>query len=268
VRIDKIRASSNLILVKTEFSSSWFKFPLFNWPKAKLAIRIFTYLLIYGSYLMCKTASLAKGARAMNNQSNMRKTLAIGAMAATLTIFAAPSIAQVYQPYSPAPRRGPSLELYSGFNFTGERRIITQDNPDLRSINFDDAAHSLVANGDWEVCLDYNYAVRCRTYNSQIPNLESFRARISAVRYVGRGGQGGGYGGGFGGGYGGGYGGGQYVGQPSRGNASTFYPGTISGYRNDQNGANDFCRRQGHSVALFFGGDNRVNGRLEDVLCR
>ncbi|MEK7661325.1 MAG: hypothetical protein AAB680_04730 [Pseudomonadota bacterium] len=58
------------------------------------------------------------------------------------------------------------------------------------------------------------------------------------------------------------------MGQPSRGNASTFYPGTINGYRNDRNGANDFCRRQGHSGVLYFGGNNSYGGRLEDVLCR
>ncbi|MEK7661326.1 MAG: hypothetical protein AAB680_04735, partial [Pseudomonadota bacterium] len=114
----------------------------------------------------------------MKNLIKGRSILAIGALAASLTISAAPSSAQVYQPESHGSRRGPSLELYSGFNYTGERRIISQDNPDLRSINFDDAAHSLVANGEWEVCLDYNYAVRCRTYSTQIPNLESFRGRI------------------------------------------------------------------------------------------
>ncbi|OYU76382.1 MAG: hypothetical protein CFE32_10440 [Alphaproteobacteria bacterium PA3] len=182
-------------------------------------------------------------------------------------------------------RSRPSITLYAGTDFRGQAVTITGDVPDLRQLNFDEAAGSLVARGDWQVCLDPNYGSRCRTYSDSIPNLESFKGRISSIRYVGRGsvvnpGPGGGYGpgGGFGppgGGYGPpGYGNGggngippRYNGQTTSGRATVFFPGTITqsqfGGRND---ANQFCRDQGLRDAVYSGQDR--NGNLEDVLCR
>ncbi|GBF57045.1 hypothetical protein PbB2_00703 [Candidatus Phycosocius bacilliformis] len=172
-------------------------------------------------------------------------------------------------------RDRPSITLFTGTDFRGQAVTITGDVPDLRQLNFDEAAGSLVARGDWQVCLDPNYGSRCRTYSDSIPNLESFRGRISSVRYIGRGGYGGGYGGGFGGGFGPGngpgFGGGnpppRYPGQSTTGRATVFFPGSINtpqfGGRSD---ANQFCRDQGLREAVYSGQDR--NGNLEDVLCR
>ena len=162
--------------------------------------------------------------------------------------------------------RGPVLILYTGVNFTGESRTITQDIPNLDAISFRGAAGSLRAVGDWSVCLGENYTVRCRTYNSEIPNLESYRARISSVRFVGNGT--GNYGNGYNNGYGNGYGnnyGNQYQGRATRGTSVVFYPGTIPNARANQTVADEFCRNQGHGSAVFYNG--RGN-QLEDVVCR
>ena len=170
-------------------------------------------------------------------------------------------------------RDRPSITLYAGTDFRGQAVTITSDVPDLRQLNFDEAAGSLVARGDWQVCLDPNYGSRCRTYSDSIPNLESFKGRISSIRYVGRGssinpGPGGGYG--PGGGFGPGYGGGtppRYTGQTTSGRATVFFPGSIpQGQFGSRNDANQFCRDQGLRDAAYSGQDR--NGNLEDVLCR
>lgn len=169
---------------------------------------------------------------------------------------------------------GPSLTLYTGVDYREQSVTITSDVPDLRSINFDEAAGSLVARGEWQVCLDANYSSRCRIYSDAIPNLESFRGRISSVRYMGnnRGGGFGGTNGGWnnGGGYGGGYGNNtppRYNGQATSGRGTVFYPGSVSnGYNNNSFSADDFCRAQGNRSAVYSGQDR--NGGLEDVLCR
>ena len=174
-------------------------------------------------------------------------------------------------------RSRPSITLFSGTDFRGQAVTITSDVPDLRRLNFDEAAGSLVARGDWQVCLDPDYGSRCRTYSDSIPNLESFRGRISSVRYLGRGGAGnpgfgGGFGPGTGPGYGPGYGGGngsppRYTGQTTSGRNTVFFPGTITqGQFGGRNDANQFCRDQGLRDAVYSGQDR--NGNLEDVLCR
>ena len=190
----------------------------------------------------------------------------------------------------------PSLTLYSGVDYREQSVVITGDVPDLRSINFDEAAGSLVARGEWQVCLDANYSSRCRIYSDAIPNLESFRGRISSVRYMGNGNSGGGNsgggwgnngggwgngGGGWGGGGGGwGNGGGnggwgnntpRYNGQAVAGRSTVFYPGSINqgnnnGFNNGARNADQFCRAQGNSSAVYAGQDR--SGNLEDVLCR
>lgn len=177
-------------------------------------------------------------------------------------------------------RGRPSITLYAGTDYRGQAVTITGDVPDLRQLNFDEAAGSLVARGDWQVCLDANYGSRCRTYSDSIPNLESFKGRISSVRYIGRGGfvnpgPGGGYGPGGrygppGGGYGPGSGYGnppRYNGQTTTGRATVFFPGTITqGQFGGRTDANQFCRDQGLRDAVYSGQDR--NGNLEDVLCR
>jgi hypothetical protein len=201
-----------------------------------------------------------------------------------LTVFASLAMLAVSVP-AEAQRRGgggPSLTLFTGVDYREQSVVITDNVPDLRSINFDEAAGSLVARGEWQVCLDANYSSRCRIYSDAIPNLESFRGRISSVRYMGNGNSGG-YGGGYGGGNGGwGNGGGnngggwgntppRYNGQATTGRSTIFYPGSVSqgnngGYNNGSQNADQFCRAQGNSGSVYAGQDR--NGGLEDVLCR
>lgn len=158
--------------------------------------------------------------------------------------------------------RSGELVLYSGVNFTGERKVINRDIANLQSINFDEAAGSLVAYGEWQVCLDPNYGSRCRIYSNEVPNLESFKGRISSVRFMGRGnnysqndnrrddyGQNDNY---------------NTRVNPTVGRSSVFYPGQIGNVRASQSSANDFCRSQGQSYAAFYSGSTI----LEDVLCK
>ena len=202
-----------------------------------------------------------------------------------LTALAALSLVATAVP-AEAQRRGnngASLTLFTGVDYREQSVVITNDIADLRSINFDEAAGSLIARGDWQVCLDANYSSRCRIYSDSVPNLESFRGRISSVRFMGNGNNGGSWGngnngGGWGGGTGGGWGNGsgnggwgnnppRYNGQVTPGRFTVFYPGSIgSGYNNSSRSADDFCRAQGNSSSVYAGQD-RI-GNLEDVLCR
>jgi hypothetical protein len=196
---------------------------------------------------------------------------------ALIALVAITSLASVVP--AEAQRRGgggPSLTLYTGVDYREQSVVITGDVPDLRSINFDEAAGSLVARGEWQVCLDANYSSRCRIYSDAIPNLESFRGRISSVRYMGDGRNGGGYGGGYGGGGygGGGYSGGgygnnppRYNGQATTGRSTVFYPGSLDNGYNNRVSADDFCRAQGHRGGAVYAGQDR-SGNIEDVLCR
>lgn len=166
-------------------------------------------------------------------------------------------------------RGRPSITLYTGTDFRGQAVTITSDVPDLRQLNFDEAAGSLVARGEWQVCLDPNYGSRCRTYSDSIPNLESFKGRISSIRYVGRGSSldprpGSGFGP-----PGGGFGSSppRYSGQTTMGRATVFFPGPVTqGQFGGRPDANQFCRDQGLRDAVYSGQDR--NGNLEDVLCR
>lgn len=156
-------------------------------------------------------------------------------------------------------RRQPQLVLFAGKDFRGESVVINRDNPNLRSINFDEKAWSLVATGKWEVCLDPNYGVRCRTYEGRVDHLESFKGRVSSVRFVG-------------------WGENNYT-QPRpdynprpdysgagvRGSSSTFYAGSINGYDANKSSADAFCRAQGNSYSVYYGGYGQ---NLQDVLCK
>ncbi len=204
----------------------------------------------------------ALGLGAFDWRLKMKKALLL-ALTGLATLASAP--AAEAQPFD---RGRPSITLYTGTDFRGQAVTITSDVPDLRQLNFDEAAGSLVARGDWQVCLDHNYGSRCRTYSDSIPNLESFMGRISSIRYVGRGSSldprpGGGFGppgGGFGTPP-------RYNGQTTSGRATVFFPGTITqGQFGGRNDANQFCRNQGLREAVYSGQDR--NGNLEDVLCR
>jgi hypothetical protein len=163
----------------------------------------------------------------------------------------------------------PSITLFTGLNYTGQSITLSADSSNLRDQNFDEAAGSLVARGDWQVCLDPFYGTRCRTYSEGIPDLRSFRGRISSVRYVGRGSivdprPGGGFSGPPSRGYPNPP---RFSGQTTQGSGTVFFPGSIQlGRAGVQMDANQFCREQGLREAVYAGQDNSSN--LEDVLCR
>jgi hypothetical protein len=182
-----------------------------------------------------------------------KKFVSLALIATAIVATAAPAEAQ---------RRGgqPSLTLFTGVDYREQSIVITRDVADMRSLNFDDAAGSLIARGDWQVCLDPNYGSRCRTYSDSIPNLESFRGRISSVRYLGGGRSDDNRGRND-------YSPRPYIGQAVSGRSTVFYPGAVSSsVDRTPNAADNFCRAQGNGAAVYSGFDR--NGNLEDVLCR
>lgn len=190
----------------------------------------------------------------------MKQQFKLGLAILLLATTALPAQAQYRGGYEGG---GRSLTMFTGVDYRGQSVTITEDIANLARINFDEAAGSLIARGQWQVCLDPDYGSRCRTYQDRVPNLESFRGRISSVRYLGGRGRGGdrfdddrsrpsrGY-----------------DGQVTTGRSSVFYPGRVQVDKNwgRPPTADDFCRIQGHREALHSGRDG--DGDLQDVLCR
>jgi hypothetical protein len=98
------------------------------------------------------------------------------------------------------PRPG-TIELYAGTQYSGQREIVEQAEPNLRRFDFNDRASSLrVAAGEaWEVCVNQNYD-DCRLVDEDMPTLNQLglNREISSVRPrpnwgggIGRGGRGG-----------------------------------------------------------------------------
>jgi hypothetical protein len=187
----------------------------------------------------------------------MNKIFAATVIAVTVLAAVQPATGQGYN------QGRPSITLFAGLDYKGQSVTITSDTPNLRDLNFDEVSNSLVARGEWEVCLDPNYGSRCRTYSNAVTDLRSFRGRISSIRYVGRGGQANSrpdYNGGYGNPP-------RYSGPSTPGRATIFYPGSINlGGTSARMDGNQFCRAQGLSGVVYAGQDR--NGYLEDVLCR
>lgn len=85
-------------------------------------------------------------------------------------------------PIQPMPT---GLELFSRTQFAGDRRVISNDEADLRRSGFDDRARSLRirAGETWEVCADTSFR-NCLVVNSDWRDLNGVRMsqRISSVR--------------------------------------------------------------------------------------
>jgi hypothetical protein len=97
-------------------------------------------------------------------------------------------------PIQPLPN---SLELFSRTRFSGDRRLFSTEQSDLRRVGFNDVAQSLrLGRGQaWEVCVDIDFG-NCRVVNSDWQQLSrlGISRRISSVRpwRQGGGGRGGG----------------------------------------------------------------------------
>ena len=101
-----------------------------------------------------------------------------------------------FGPPVPPGRRG--LELFSRDGFEGDRRVITDEESDLRRLGFNDVARSvrIGPRESWEVCdhVDFN---NCRVVTADWADLDDLgmSRRISSVRRVRQGGGGDGRGG-------------------------------------------------------------------------
>lgn len=91
----------------------------------------------------------------------------------------------VFPPPIQPPIIGVGLELFASVRFQGDRRVLTNEVPDLRRVGFNDRTSSirLGQSQAWEVCVETNYR-GCRVINTDWPDLSGLgmTRRISSVR--------------------------------------------------------------------------------------
>ena len=104
------------------------------------------------------------------------KVISLGALAVA---FFVPGLA--------AAQNAPSLRLYSDTGLAGDVLRIDRGVSNLDDLNFNDAAHSLIAEGRWEICLDAGHAGACRVVQGQITDMGDWNGSISSARYLGPG---------------------------------------------------------------------------------
>ncbi len=86
-----------------------------------------------------------------------------------------------------AQARGPGIILYQEDRFGGDSRAISEDQPDLDWIHFDDRVSSVeVRHGVWELCEHSHYRGRCVTIDHDVGKLSriGFDDRASSVRRI------------------------------------------------------------------------------------
>jgi hypothetical protein len=79
------------------------------------------------------------------------------------------------------------IVLYQEDNYGGDSRALTDDQPNLGWIHFDDRISSLeVRHGVWELCTDSQYRGRCITVDHDVAKLSrlGFDDKISSVHRV------------------------------------------------------------------------------------
>lgn len=107
----------------------------------------------------------------------MKKTAAsIGAISIAIL---APSVA--------AAQSGQSLRLFSEPGYSGDSYRADRSIENLDRVRFNDAAHSLIAEGRWEVCLDAGYSGGCRVVQGRISDMGDWNGSLSSARYLGPG---------------------------------------------------------------------------------
>lgn len=90
---------------------------------------------------------------------------------------------------APAPAPAPArLVLFNLAGFRGGTREIDRDVANLGDRQWDagDFAGSLVAVGEWEVCMDSNFRTRCRRVSGEVSDLGRDAQSISSVRIIRR----------------------------------------------------------------------------------
>jgi hypothetical protein len=103
----------------------------------------------------------------------MRRTLALGALAAAVTLVVGTDV------YA---QRGPQIILYQEDNFRGNQYPVQGPTEKLR---FDDRASSVrVVSGSWQLCEDDNFRGRCVTVDQDVPKLSRLGMddKISSLR--------------------------------------------------------------------------------------
>ena len=77
----------------------------------------------------------------------------------------------------------PSLELFAGTNYSGQRKAITRAVANFRDIDFNDRTMSVRTRGNWEICVGADFD-DCRVVNGNVPDLESLglRRQVSSAR--------------------------------------------------------------------------------------
>lgn len=85
-----------------------------------------------------------------------------------------------------APPAPPRLVLYNLSGFRGGTREIDRTVANLGDRQWDagDFAGSLVAIGEWEVCMDSNFRTRCRRVTGEVADLGRDAQSISSVRLI------------------------------------------------------------------------------------
>jgi hypothetical protein len=79
------------------------------------------------------------------------------------------------------------IVLYQEDNYGGDSRALTDDQPDLGWIHFDDRVSSIeVRHGLWELCTNDHYRGRCITVDHDIAKLShvGMDDKISSVRRI------------------------------------------------------------------------------------
>lgn len=79
------------------------------------------------------------------------------------------------------------IKVYEHTDYLGDQRSITDDEPNLNDLDFNDIISSIrVESGTWQVCENANYRGRCRTIDGNDRNLVSsgFNDIISSIRRV------------------------------------------------------------------------------------
>ncbi len=105
----------------------------------------------------------------------------------SLTIATGILVAGLSNVAAVAQDRAPRLVLYSQDNFAGRTIQTTSDLEQLSSMNFNDAARSMIAEGRWEICQHIRYEGTCRTFEGRVAHIPRDIGGISSVRYVGPG---------------------------------------------------------------------------------
>lgn len=86
----------------------------------------------------------------------------------------------------------PTLELFAGTSYSGQRKIVSEPIANFSEIDFNDRALSVRVRGDWELCVNADFD-DCRVVSANTPNLNTLGlARlISSARpwITGRGGR-------------------------------------------------------------------------------